>query len=170
MAACYDTKAFRESCPYDQDIILHYEGKVSTQRLGKCPTLQRPSTTLSLPELPEPSNDEWLSRQLNSLKALSYIKAFTLLINRSFKFSSFSLNTRWINFLKKTSIYDIAFEVILSFSASFSFYYFSNVLNVFMIIFIFKCSFLTKKKISAFKNHLNIIWLWVNWSIRHITN
>jgi hypothetical protein len=51
MSACYDTKAFRESCPYDQDIILHYEGKVQLKPLGKQPTLQRPSTTLTVPNL-----------------------------------------------------------------------------------------------------------------------
>ena len=50
MSACYETKAFKESCPYDQDIILHYEGKVSIKPLGKNPTLQRASTTMSLPE------------------------------------------------------------------------------------------------------------------------
>jgi len=58
MSACYETKAFRESCPYDQDIILHYEGKVATQRLGKCPTLQRPTTTFSVPEFVDTANDE----------------------------------------------------------------------------------------------------------------
>lgn len=51
MGACYETKAFRESCPYDQDIILHYEGKVPLKPLGKQPTLQRPSTTLTVPNL-----------------------------------------------------------------------------------------------------------------------
>ena len=50
MGSCYGTKAFKESCPYDQDIILHYEGKSSTKSLGKNPTLQRASTTISLPE------------------------------------------------------------------------------------------------------------------------
>ena len=50
MAACYETKAFKESCPYDQDIILHYEGKVTIKPLGKNPTLQRASTSVSLPE------------------------------------------------------------------------------------------------------------------------
>lgn len=47
---CYQTKAFRESCPYDQDIILHYEGKVPIKPLCKNPTLQRATTTLSVPE------------------------------------------------------------------------------------------------------------------------
>lgn len=47
MNACYETKAFKESCPYDQDIILHYEGKVALKPLGKNPALQRPSTTLT---------------------------------------------------------------------------------------------------------------------------
>ena len=51
MSACYETKAFKESCPYDQDIILHYEGKVGLKPLGKNPALQRPTTTLSLPEM-----------------------------------------------------------------------------------------------------------------------
>jgi len=50
MAECYNTKAFKESCPYDQDIILAYEGKVSTKPIGKNPTLQRASTSLSLPD------------------------------------------------------------------------------------------------------------------------
>lgn len=52
MSACYDTKAFKESCPYDQDIILHYEGKVPLKPLGKNPTLQRASTTMTVPDLP----------------------------------------------------------------------------------------------------------------------
>ncbi|CAF1291907.1 unnamed protein product [Didymodactylos carnosus] len=58
---CYQTKAFQESCPYDQDIILHYEAKVGgtstgqqqqqqqKQTYGKCPTLQQPTTTLTVP-------------------------------------------------------------------------------------------------------------------------
>lgn len=50
MRSCYETKAFKESCPYDQDIILHYEGKVPLKPLGKNPTLQRASTTLSIPQ------------------------------------------------------------------------------------------------------------------------
>lgn len=50
MGSCYETKAFKESCPYDQDIILHYEGKVAIKPLGKNPTLQRASTTVSLPD------------------------------------------------------------------------------------------------------------------------
>lgn len=50
MAECYNTKAFKESCPYDQDIILAYEGKVSTKPIGKNPTLQKASTSLSLPD------------------------------------------------------------------------------------------------------------------------
>ena len=45
----YNTKAFKESCPYDQDIILAYEGKVQVKPLAKNPTLQRASTTLTLP-------------------------------------------------------------------------------------------------------------------------
>lgn len=49
MGECYKTKAFRESCPYDQDIILAYEGKVAQKPLGKNPTLQRASTTLTIP-------------------------------------------------------------------------------------------------------------------------
>lgn len=51
IGSCYETKAFKESCPYDQDIILHYEGKTALKPLGKNPTLQRASTTLSVPEL-----------------------------------------------------------------------------------------------------------------------
>jgi chloride intracellular channel protein 2 len=51
MGNCYDTKAFKESCPYDQDIILHYEGKLSLKPLGKNPTLQRASTSMNLPDL-----------------------------------------------------------------------------------------------------------------------
>ncbi|CAF0889303.1 unnamed protein product [Didymodactylos carnosus] len=54
---CYQTKAFQESCPYDQDIILHYEAKVGgtstgqqqRQTFGKCPTLQQPTMTLTVP-------------------------------------------------------------------------------------------------------------------------
>jgi hypothetical protein len=49
MGECYNTKAFKESCPYDQDIVLAYEGKVQLKPLGKNPTLQRASTTLTLP-------------------------------------------------------------------------------------------------------------------------
>ncbi len=49
MADCYNTKAFKESCPYDQDIVLAYEGKVQIKPLAKNPTLQRASTTLTLP-------------------------------------------------------------------------------------------------------------------------
>jgi chloride intracellular channel protein 2 len=51
MANCYETKAFKESCPYDQDIILHYEGKVSIKPLGKNPTLQRATSTTDVPDL-----------------------------------------------------------------------------------------------------------------------
>lgn len=50
MSMCYETKAFKESCPYDQDIVLAYEGKVNLKPLGKNPTLQRASTTLTIPE------------------------------------------------------------------------------------------------------------------------
>ena len=53
MRNCYETKAFKESCPYDQDIILHYEGKTPLKPLGKNPTLQRASTTLTIPEFVE---------------------------------------------------------------------------------------------------------------------
>lgn len=49
MSECYNTKAFKESCPYDQDIILAYEGKVQIKPLAKNPTLQRASTTISIP-------------------------------------------------------------------------------------------------------------------------
>jgi len=50
MGNCYQTKAFKESCPYDQDIILQYEGKVPLKPLGKNPTLQRATTSLTLPD------------------------------------------------------------------------------------------------------------------------
>lgn len=53
MKNCYETKAFKESCPYDQDIILHYEGKTPLKPLGKNPTLQRATTTLTIPEFVE---------------------------------------------------------------------------------------------------------------------
>jgi len=52
MQRCYQTKAFQESCPFDQDILMHYEGKVggNVKSLGKTPTLQQPTMTLTIPE------------------------------------------------------------------------------------------------------------------------
>jgi chloride intracellular channel protein 2 len=52
MARCYQTKAFQESCPFDQDILMQYEGKiaVSHKPYGKIPTLQQPTMTLTIPE------------------------------------------------------------------------------------------------------------------------
>jgi hypothetical protein len=55
MSNSYETKAFQESCPYDQDIILHYEGKVQLKPMGKNPTLQRPTTTLTTPSFTQSS-------------------------------------------------------------------------------------------------------------------
>jgi glutathione S-transferase len=51
MERCYQTKAFQESCPFDQDILMHYEGKVGTSHkpFGKTPTLQQPTMTLTRP-------------------------------------------------------------------------------------------------------------------------
>ena len=52
MERCYETQAFRESCPFDQDILMHYEGKIGTtiKSFGKTPTLQQPTMTLTIPE------------------------------------------------------------------------------------------------------------------------
>lgn len=52
MERCYQTKAFQESCPFDQDILMHYEGKVGANNkpYGKIPTLQQPTMTLTIPE------------------------------------------------------------------------------------------------------------------------
>ncbi|CAF1023440.1 unnamed protein product [Didymodactylos carnosus] len=47
----YETQAFRESCPYDQDIILHYETKMmGTKRYSKNrhPRLQPPTLTFTI--------------------------------------------------------------------------------------------------------------------------
>ena len=51
MERCYQTKAFQESCPFDQDILMHYEGKVAanSKPFGKAPTLQQPTMTLTIP-------------------------------------------------------------------------------------------------------------------------
>ena len=50
MARCYQTKAFQESCPFDQDILMHYEGKVSvhSKPFGRTPALQQPTMTLKI--------------------------------------------------------------------------------------------------------------------------
>ena len=50
MARCYQTKAFQESCPFDQDILMHYEGKVAVQSkpFGRTPALQQPTMTLKI--------------------------------------------------------------------------------------------------------------------------
>ena len=50
MERCYQTKAFQESCPFDQDILMHYEGKVTPNQksFGKAPTLQQPTMTLTI--------------------------------------------------------------------------------------------------------------------------
>jgi chloride intracellular channel protein 2 len=52
MKRCYQTKAFQESCPFDQDILMHYEGKAGgiNKPFGKIPTLQQPTMTLTIPE------------------------------------------------------------------------------------------------------------------------
>ncbi|CAF1072637.1 unnamed protein product [Adineta steineri] len=52
MERCYQSKAFQESCPFDQDILMHYEGKVAPNHkpFGKTPTLQQPTMTLTIPE------------------------------------------------------------------------------------------------------------------------
>jgi chloride intracellular channel protein 2 len=52
MERCYRTKAFQESCPFDQDILMHYEGKIvqTNKPFGKTPTLQQPTMTLTIPE------------------------------------------------------------------------------------------------------------------------
>jgi len=51
MERCYQTKAFQESCPFDQDILMHYEGKAGANNkpFGKTPTLQQPTMTLTIP-------------------------------------------------------------------------------------------------------------------------
>lgn len=51
MERCYQTKAFQESCPFDQDILMHYDGKVgaNTKPFGKAPTLQQPTMVLTVP-------------------------------------------------------------------------------------------------------------------------
>lgn len=50
----YETEAFQESCPADQDIIANYRGKAQTDGLHpqspKEESLQRPTFTLSLPD------------------------------------------------------------------------------------------------------------------------
>ncbi|KAI3381331.1 hypothetical protein SNEBB_009306 [Seison nebaliae] len=46
----YEAKAFRESCPYDQDMILHYSEKINKLPLGKNPNLQKPTFTLEIPQ------------------------------------------------------------------------------------------------------------------------
>ena len=60
MARCYQTKAFQESCPFDQDILMQYEGKVvaNTKTFGKTPTLQPPTMTLTIPDW---QPDQWLN-------------------------------------------------------------------------------------------------------------
>lgn len=50
MNNCYQTRAFHESCPHDQDILMHYEGKVAATNkpFGRTPTLQQPTMTLTI--------------------------------------------------------------------------------------------------------------------------
>lgn len=52
MERCYQSKAFQESCPFDQDILMHYEGKVGVNNkpFGKAPSLQQPTMTLTISE------------------------------------------------------------------------------------------------------------------------
>ncbi|XP_014675083.1 PREDICTED: chloride intracellular channel protein 6-like [Priapulus caudatus] len=54
MRNAYETEAFRESCPADQDIIANYRGKARTEGLkpvnSKEEALQQPTFSLSVPE------------------------------------------------------------------------------------------------------------------------